>query len=65
MNPVIGRKGKPGAGARVRADDVSESLLPGLSRPREAGPEGLVTHFTFQFCDKQEGNRRTSFKGSP
>lgn len=49
----------------MRADDVLESLLPGLSHPGEAGPEGLVTHFSFQFFDYQEGDRRKSFKGSP
>lgn len=64
-NPVIGRKGKPAAGAQVRADDVPESLLPGLSRPEEAGPEGLVTHFSFQFCHNQEGDWRKSVKESP
>jgi hypothetical protein len=26
----------------VRADDVPESLLPGLSRPGEAGPGGVT-----------------------
>lgn len=55
INPIIGRKGNPEAGARVGAGDVLESPLPGLSRPGEAGREGLVTHFSFQFCHK-EGN---------
>lgn len=65
INPVFGRKGKPSAGALVRADDVPESRLPGLSHPGEAGPEGLVTHFSFQFCHKQEGDRVKIFKESP
>lgn len=62
INPVFGRKGKPSAGALVRADDVPESRLPGLSRPGEAGPEGLVTHFSFQFGHKQEGDGRKSLE---
>lgn len=64
INLATGRKGKTGAGARVNADDVLESPLPGLSHPREAGGEGLVTYFSFQFCLEQEGDRKP-FKGSP
>lgn len=37
----------------MSAGDVPESPLPGLSCPREAGREGLVTHFSFQFCHKK------------
>lgn len=58
------RKGKTGAGALESTGDVSESPLPGLSRPGEAVREGLVTHFSFQFCYEQEGDRKP-FKESP
>lgn len=65
INPVIGRKGKPGAGTQVRADDVLESLLPGLSRPGEPGPEGLVTHFSFQFCHHRKATGENLLKDLP
>lgn len=49
----------------MRADDVLESLLPGLSRPGEPGPEGLVTHFSFQFCHHRKATGENLLKDLP
>lgn len=55
MSLQVGAKRKPEARARV-VGDVPESPLPGLSRLVEAGGEGLVTHFSFQFCHPPEAD---------
>lgn len=49
----------PGAG------DVPESPLPGPSQPEEAGGAGLVTHFSFLFCQESGGNLLKSLQRKP
>ena len=58
--------GEKEAGVRApAAGDVPESPLPGPSQPKEAGGAGLVTHFSFRFCQESSGNLLKSLQRKP